>query len=337
MKVTGTLSIGNDNCAMPSHFATFGASVTSSGIVVVRGCARADFVGPMYSTGAIVVMPTGNLALRGDETHRWIGDTSREYHVVNLGTIETVRDAHLVVDGKGINCGEFDVGGMVQFGGSKPAALAFSHDAKLLPALIPQFALDDLANVASEGGLSIFATGSLTGNAILGGDVVNKGKIDPGLPGSMGTIEIIGDLISEGAIAIDIIRSTGRFPDHDIVDVIGQVVISGEVRVTFDRGYVPDAALRGGLVRASRDKLTADSSTKYDVFTDNPIVDFKVLHTIKTCQCNHNRGPCSFCNLPLLQHHLPLFLCHWRYIECRTNGIGSAVAGDLVYLTAYEG
>ena len=247
-------------------------------------------MGPIFSRGTIMVMPTGNLLLRGDETHSWIADgDARDVHVViNMGTIEVMQDAHLVVDGKGINVGEFDIGGMVQFGGAIEADVLFAYASSKLRNMVPPFAAPDVDQVASEGGLSIFATGVVSGIAILRGDVTSKGKIDPGLPGSHGTIQIYGSLFSEGTLAFDIIEpaSIGQFPDHDIIDVLGKVDISGEVRVTFDRGYVPDTALEVGLVRSNANKLAAAAATNYAVFTDNPIVDFIVDQYIDNRQLN---------------------------------------------------
>lgn len=92
--------------------------------------------------------------------------------------------------------------------------------------------------------LNISSGGTLDGNGNIHGNVVNSGRISPGM--SPGMIHIEGDYTQNpsGVLELEIGSPSGATAipgvDFDLLDVTGALTLNGAIKVSFLNGYVPN-------------------------------------------------------------------------------------------------
>gem|GEM_PF-3951599 len=84
---------------------------------------------------------------------------------------------------------------------------------------------------------SFINTGTITGNAEIGGNFTNNGVIDPG--GLIRTIKVNGDFTQSASGTLNVELAGPCADSHDRIFAVGNAVIDGVLNVTLGRGYNP--------------------------------------------------------------------------------------------------
>lgn len=123
---------------------------------------------------------------------------------------------------------------------------------------------------------TVAAAATLGGNGTINGDVINSGQIAPGTSGSIGTLQINGDLTANAGSGLRIqINDGGTTPgtNNDLLAVNGDVTLDGTVHVTAATGsYVP------GTIYTFL-TYTGSSTGTFDGIDENlPLLEFDLIY-----------------------------------------------------------
>ena len=241
MANSGMLTISNMACLGQTHEkARFADNFDNFGNVVVRSCAAVVINGTLMMNGQLVTSPGAEITLAGDATHRFVRDESVSMQVINLGTLMVDTDASLSVDVDGLNLGEWDIYGVIEFMAGH--RFAFRTSQADLPKLLPPSAMLDAVALSDEdrGGMSVFRGGVLRGDVVLDGDLTNDGTVNPGILGRQGLIVVNGSFHSTNTLRIDVTcdGTSSATPKSDRIVVEQDCrFTSGAIEIAMDKHY----------------------------------------------------------------------------------------------------